>query len=198
VQAPASVSFPVEGQVPESKRHLVLRTLVYQFLDYAFARVAAIGCDQFVYWDPTDPSICVAPDAFVHFGEPDDLFSTWKAWERGAPHVAVEIISDADRAEPIWQEKLHRYRRLGVAELVRFDPESAERPLRVWSQVDGDLLERKLALTCAESSIVPGFWRVSEQPGLGATLRLSHDEGGERLYLTEAEALRAELAARSR
>src|SRR4051812_18055957 len=97
VQAPASVSFPVEGQVPESKRHLVLRTLVYQFLDYAFARVAAIGCDQFVYWDPTDPSICVAPDAFVHFGEPDDLFSTWKAWERGAPHVAVEIISDADR-----------------------------------------------------------------------------------------------------
>lgn len=26
----------------------------------------------------------------------DELFGSWKVWERGAPHVAVEIISDHD------------------------------------------------------------------------------------------------------
>ncbi len=198
VRAPVPVHFPVGAEVPESKRHLVLRTLVYQFLDRAFAQVAGVGCDQFVYWDPTDPRACLAPDAFVRFGEPDDLFTTWKTWERGAPHVAVEIISDTDRGEAIWQEKLHKYRRLGVAELVRFEPESSELPLRVWDLVGTDLVERKLTEQCVESSILPGFWLMVEQPGLGLTLRLSHDEQGEQLYLTQAEALQAELAARPR
>lgn len=197
VRAPVPVHFPSEAQVLESKRHLLLRTLVYQFLDPAFAQVAAIGCDQFVYWDPTDPRACLAPDAFVRFGDPDDLFSSWKTWERGAPHVAVEIISDTDRGEAIWQEKLHRYRRLGVAELVRFEPDSSEPPLRIWDLVGGDLVEREIQEQRSESAILPGFWLTIEQPGLGLTLRLSHDERGERLYLTQAEALRAELAARS-
>ena len=198
VRAPLPVHFPVEAEVPESKRHLLLRTLVYQFLDPAFAHVGAIGCDQFVYWDPTDPGACLAPDAFVRFGEPDDLFSSWKAWERGAPHVAVEIISETDRGQAIWQDKLQKYRRLGVAELVSFDPESGEPPLRVWDQVDGDLVERQLAEQCAESRVLPGFWLTIDQPGLGSTLRLSHDARGERLFLTQAEALVAELAARPR
>ncbi len=197
VRAPEPVHFPVEAEVPESKRHLLLRTLLYQFLDPAFAPVAAIGCDQFVYWDPTDPRAYLAPDAFVRFGEPDDLFSIWKAWERGAPHVAVEIISDTDRGEAAWQEKLQKYRRLGVAELVRFEPEASDAPLRVWGLVGSDLVERKLAPR-VESSVLPGFWLVIDQPELGFTLRLSHDEQGERLYLTQAEALQAELAARAR
>jgi hypothetical protein len=60
--------FPVEAEVPESKRHLQLRTLLFQFLERAFAKEAAIGCDQFVYWDPSDARQCLAPDAFVCFG----------------------------------------------------------------------------------------------------------------------------------
>jgi hypothetical protein len=97
-----------------------------------FADRAAIGCDQFVYWDPTDPKACLAPDAFVRWGEPDSLFQSWKAWERGAPHVAVEIISESDARDRDWESALSRYRRLGVRELVRFDPASLDRPLRVW------------------------------------------------------------------
>ena len=58
------VHFPVEAEVPESKRHLQLRTLLFQFLELAFAKEAAIGCDQFVYWDPTEPRVCLAPGAF--------------------------------------------------------------------------------------------------------------------------------------
>jgi Uma2 family endonuclease len=179
------VHFPVEAEVPESKRHLQLRTLLFQFLELAFANEAAIGCDQFVYWDATDPRVCLAPDAFVRFGQPDDLFQTWKVWERGAPDVAVEIISSSDNSESDWREKLAKYRSLGVSELVRFDPEASE-PLRVWDLVAGDLLERALA-TRAVSRYLRGFWVTAEQPGVGLALRLSRDEDGTLLYLTPAE-----------
>src|SRR6266566_9266416 len=88
-RAGTPLHFPESAEVPETKRHLELRTLLYQVLKLAFAERAAIGCDQFVYWDPTDPKACLAPDAFVRLGQPDFLFRSWKAWEHGAPHVAV-------------------------------------------------------------------------------------------------------------
>ena len=72
-----------------------------------------------VYWDPTDPSRCLAPDAFVRLGVPDSIFGSWKTWERGAPEVAVEIVSDSDVSEASWDAKLLRYQELGVRELVR-------------------------------------------------------------------------------
>ena len=94
VRAPRPLHFPEHEQVPETKWHLELKTLVYQFLKVAFADQAQIGCDQFVYWDAANPRMCLAPDAFLRFGGPDELFGSWKVWERGAPHVAVENISD--------------------------------------------------------------------------------------------------------
>jgi Uma2 family endonuclease len=187
LRAPSPLYFPEEEEVPESKRHLELRTLLYQLLKLAFADRAAIGCDQFVYWDPTDPRACLAPDAFVRLDQPDDLFPTWKVWERGAPHVAVEIASRSDGPEPEWQPKLEKYRRLGVNELLRFDPLARERPLRVWDSIEQDLVEREVAGHCARSHCLPGFWLLVDQPELGLTLRLSHDERGERLYPTPAE-----------
>jgi Uma2 family endonuclease len=179
--------FPVEAEVPESKRHLQLRTLLFQFLEQAFAKEAAIGCDQFVYWDPSDARQCLAPDAFVCFGQADDLFQTWKVWERGVPQVAVEIISSSDSSDADWREKLDRYQSLGVSELVRFDPEASQ-PLRVWDLVDNRLSERAIVGLCVRSSHLRGFWLVVEQANIGRTLRLSHDEAGSRLYLTPAEA----------
>jgi Uma2 family endonuclease len=179
--------FPVEVEVPESKRHLQLRTLLFQFLERAFKNVAAIGCDQFVYWDPNDPRACLAPDAFVRFGEEDDLFQIWKVWERGAPEVAVEIISGSDSTELAWQPKLEGYRALGVAELVRFDPE-ASRPLRIWDRIEEDLVERVIVAPSSQSRRLRGYWLIAEQAGLGLTLRLSHDERGVHLYPTPAEA----------
>lgn len=195
LSAPRPVYFPEADQVPESKRHLELRTLLYQVLKLAFADRAAIGCDQFVYWDPTDPRACLAPDAFVRWGEPDHLFGSWKVWEHGAPQVAVEVISASDERDRDWGAKLEKYRRLGVTELVRFDPRSADRALRIWDSKDGDLVERELSEPCAPSTCLAGFWLVVAQPDTGLTLRLSHDEQGTRLYPTpvehEAEASRA-------
>src|SRR3954465_14081755 len=97
-----AVHFPVSAEVPESKRHLRLRTLLFQFLEHAFADVALIGCDQFVYWDPSNPRACLSPDAVLRLGSKNEDFQSWKVWERGVPHVAVEIISDADASEPSW------------------------------------------------------------------------------------------------
>jgi Uma2 family endonuclease len=187
VRALAPVHFPSEAEVPETKRHFRLRTLLYDFLALAFSDRATIGCDQFVYWDPTDPKACLAPDAFVRLGRPDHLFRSWKVWEHGAPQLAVEVISDADESDRDWDAKLSRYQRLGITELVRFDPDSNDRRLRVWDSIEEDLVERELDTATAASRVLPGHWSIVEDPTLGFTLRLSEDELGQRLYPTATE-----------
>lgn len=190
--------FPVYAEMPESKRHLEQRTLLYQLLKLAFADRAAVGRDQFVYWEPTDPRVCLAPDAFVCLGEVNDLFPSWKVWERAVPQVAVEIVSESDARARDWDAKLERYRHLGVTELVRFDSVATEQPLRIWERVADELLERPLTQARAASRVLPGFWLAIEQPGVGLALRLSHDEQGAELFPTEAEASRAEAERRIR
>jgi hypothetical protein len=141
----------------------------------------------------------LAPDAFVRLGTPDTHFKSWKVWERGAPELAVEILSDSDDGTS-WDSKLSSYARLGVRELVAFDPESAARQLRVWDRLDGDLVERELLHASAASNVLPGHWVVVEHPECGPALRLSRDSSGTDLFLTpteaEAEARRNEAEAR--
>ena len=196
--------FPADAEMPESKRHLEQRTLLYQVLELAFGNRGAIGCDQFVYWDRNDPRLCLAPDAFVCLGETNDLFPGWKVWERAIPQVAVEIVSESDERARGWETKLERYRRLGVTELVRFDSVAALQPLRIWERIGEDLVERELSAPCAASRALPGFWLAVEQAGVGLALRLSHDAQGVQLFPSEAEdaerriqALEAELRRRS-
>ena len=88
VRPPVPLVFPSEQEVPETKRHLKLRTLLFELLELAFAERAAIGCDQFVYWDPTDPKACLAPDAFVRLGQPDFLFRSLANLVRNAVRYA--------------------------------------------------------------------------------------------------------------
>src|SRR6187431_1704337 len=83
LRAPVPLHFPEHEKVPETKWHLELKLLLYQFLKLAFADRAHIGCDQFVYWDAANPRVYLAPDAFVRLGGPDELFGSWKTWERG-------------------------------------------------------------------------------------------------------------------
>ena len=188
--------FPTDERGPETKRHLKLRTLLYQVLELAFADRAAIGCDQFVYWDPTDPKACLAPDAFVRFGEPDSLFPSWKTWERGGPpDVAVEIISKSDERDRDWGAKIRRYTELGVRELVRFDAETSADYLRVWDLAGGELIERGSIGSSTPSSCLPGHWLVLQTTDLGPVLRLSRDRLGHDLFPTPEEE-RAKAAAR--
>jgi hypothetical protein len=179
--------FPSEEEVGETKRHLKLRTLLYQVLELAFADRAAVGSDQFIYWDATDPKACVSPDAFVCLGQPDSLFNSWKVWERGTPEVAIEVISASDERDRDWQAKLTRYRNLGVTELVRFDPNGDEQPLRIWDRVGSNLVARASVGFSTPSRCLPGHWVVRDVPDLGLALRLSRDEAGTDLYFTPAE-----------
>jgi Uma2 family endonuclease len=196
-RAPRPIHFPTDLEMPEGKVHFKMCTLLYQILERAYSGQASLGCDQFVYWNAREPRRCLAPDAFVRRGRPDDLFKSWKTWERGAPELAVEIVSDTDRADP-WEEKLERYHEMGVRELVRFDADDPPGTrIRVWDRVEEDLVERELhgdTTPCATLSL---HWVVAPGEGLPAALRLARDPEGRDLLPSPAEerdALGAELA----
>ncbi|XXX80278.1 Uma2 family endonuclease [Sorangium sp. So ce134] len=198
VRAPSPLHFPEEALVPETKRHLELRTLLYLVLK-TFSDRAAIGSEQFVYWSASDPRRCLAPDAFVRLGTPDTPFGSWKTWERGAPELAVEIVSEHDADTQTWEEKLGKYHELGVLELVAFDPEAApgER-LRVWDRIDGDLVERVVEGERSPCTVLDLHWVVVPAAGYPAALRLARTPDGAELVLTpeEAERRRAEAERR--
>jgi hypothetical protein len=180
--------------VPETNRHLELRTALYLIVKRAFARTATVGSDQFVYYDPTTAKKKLAPDVFVRLGAPHQLFDSWKVWERGAPDLAVEIVSPSDEPEEAWEEKAARYRASGIREVVRFDPNDSEAPIRVWDLVDGDLVERAPDdpnLRMCEALDL--WWMVVVDKKLGPMLRLTRDREGKDLLPTDKE---AEAAAR--
>lgn len=193
---PKRLVFPVEAEMPETKRHLEMRTALYEVLKIRFAKEAWIGSEQFVYWDPLDPSACVAPDAFVRLGGPDDSFDCWKVWERGAPELAVEIVNDSDASPSETVKKFLGYNRLGVKEYVRFDPDGAS--LRIWDRSGAGLVERTIEPGSAPACVPLGlFWQVTESAPGEWSLRLSVDPAGKDLLLTHAE-LREQSEAQGR
>jgi hypothetical protein len=209
LRPPRPLHFPVEEQMPETRRHLEARTALYELVRDAFKERATVGSEQFIYWDPTDPRACCAPDLFVRLGAPDSLFDSWKVWERGAPELVVEIVSASDTAEGPWDQKLDRFRRLGAKEIVRFDPDDAERPLRIWDGVDGDAAERDPADPAFNRCDTLGMYLcVHRDADLGPMLRVARDAEGHDLLPTPTEGrqqaerkiaeLEAELAKRDR
>jgi Uma2 family endonuclease len=187
--------------VPETNRHLEIRTALYLILKRELAATATLGSEQFVYWDPTTSKKRLAPDAFVRLGAPHRPFRTWKIWESGAPDLGVEVVSDSDEGEPDWNEKLARYRAAGVGEVVRFDAEDREHPIRIWDAVDGDLVERASNDPDLRACEALGlWWTVVEHPAIGPMLRLARDREGRDLLPTpdeaEAKAREGEVNAR--
>jgi Uma2 family endonuclease len=186
---PEPVHFPDSEEVPETNRHLEIRTALYLILKRELAQVATLGSGQFVYWDPTTAKKNLAPDAFVRLGTPHRIFSTWKTWERGAPDLSVEIVSDSDEGEPDWNVKLERYRAAGIREVVRFHSEDCERPIRIWDAIDGDLVERAQNdpdLRACETLDL--WWVVVEDRMVGPMLRLARDRDGSDLLPIPGEA----------
>lgn len=200
VTAPRPIHFPSEERldeaVSETKRHLEARTTLYLLLKDALAS-AAVGSDQFVYWDATDPKRCLSPDVFVKLGTHDNTFDHWKTWERSAPDLAVEIVSASDRPDAEWAEKFERYRASGVAEVVRFDPANELNPVRVWDRLDDDLVERAPDSAHLRECAALNLWWVVVPSEHGPMLRLARDSDGGGLLPTPAEdrmRLSAELA----
>jgi Uma2 family endonuclease len=196
----APLHFPEEAEVPETQLHLELRLLLYQLLSDTLGLDASVGSDQFVYFDAADPGQVLAPDVFVRLEPRGELIRSWKVWERGAPDVAVEIVSDWDAPATSWRQKLHRYQQLGVKELLRFNPQAAPgQQLRIWDRVGDVLCERLLenAKEPLEPSLVLGLhWVLAPADGLPLALRVAFSGEGHPLLPTRIEARKAETKAR--
>jgi Uma2 family endonuclease len=183
--------------MPEGGEHQLRCLLLWQSVKRAFGKSVLIASDQFLYWDPTDPKKRLAPDLAVRMGTPAAILKTWKTWELGAPHVGVEIVSDSDRADGIFAQKLERYRQAGIAEVVRFDAEDRERPIRLWDLLDGDLVERRLSTPEARICDALGlYWCAARGPEVGLTLRLARDPMGVVILPSTDETLDAALSAK--
>lgn len=213
VRAPRPLVFPVEAKVPETSLHQDRRLLLRELVREVLGASSLIASDQFLYWDRSDPRACSAPDLMVKTGTPLEPVDSWKVWERGAPELCAEIVSRSDASDAAWEAKLERYKKIGVNELVRFDPENAERPLRIWEGFDGDLVERAPEAPGFSRSQTLGLYLVVVSDALlGPALRLSRDAEGRDLIESireradreagtrkaEAEARKAEAEARER
>jgi hypothetical protein len=194
-----AVHFPVDEEVPETHRHLELRTALYQTVQRALGDRATVGSEQFIFWDPSDPKQRCAPDLMVRFGVAKWGFDSWKVWEDGAPELAVEIISASDSGDAAWCQKLARYRKLGVIELVAFDAADPDRPLRIWDYVNGDLVERdRTDPTFARCDVLDAHWQVRKNGRGDVELRVSTDAMGVDVWPTPAEDARREADQRRR
>jgi hypothetical protein len=186
-------------EMGETSRHMTLRTALWQAIQLGFAGRLAVGSDQFVYYNGRDPSACCAPDVFVCLGKPQTAFETWKTWEHGTPELAIEIISAHDARDRMWDEKLRRYRELGNRELVRFDPDDATQPLRIWDRVEDDLVERDPGdALFPRCDTLDAHFCIRSDAMCGPWLYLSRDPHGRDPYVTPEEARQRETEARQR
>lgn len=183
--------FPESAEMPESELHLELRTLLYHLLKDYLGQGATVSSNQFVYYDASDPKKVVAPEVYAQLKPAASKIKSWKVWERGAPDVAVEILSDSSASE--WAEKLNRYAALGVSELVCFAPEMPV-SLRVWDRIDGHLHEREVSGLRAASLVLELTWVVAPAEDNRAALRIARPSG--ELIPTRIEAREAETKAR--
>jgi hypothetical protein len=188
VREPRPDLFPTSEEVPETKRHFALRTALFQILEAAFADRAAIGSEQFVYWDPTDPKQCCAPDVMLRLGMRDLSFDNWKVWEWGAPQLCIEVISKSDHDQGPWGEKLARYASMGVEELVRFDADDADQPFTLWDRREFELVVRDRSLPdYARCRTLDLYYCVKQDETLVRMLRFARDPAGTDLLLTPQE-----------
>ena len=68
VRPPTPIHFPESAEMPETGVHLEVRTALYLLVRDFVAERGAVGSEQFVYWDPSDPRQCLAPDLMVRTG----------------------------------------------------------------------------------------------------------------------------------
>ena len=192
--------YPIEHKMGEdSLQRLILellRPLVERWLR-AQGTPSFVGADQFIYWKKFQPTNSVAPDLYVLPGvSPGQRVVSWKVWETGiVPSFAMEVVSSKNW-EKDYHEAIPSYRKLGVGELILFDPEPGKNSERIrWQryrkvgrrglvQVEtssGDRM-RSEALGC--------FFRCTGK-GSGTRLRLATGAAGDELFPTEEEAERA-------
>jgi Uma2 family endonuclease len=132
-----------------------------------------VGAEQFVYFDASAPTRCLAPDAFVTLGVPDHDVDSYLVWEEGTPELAFEVLSPSDTPERwTFEEKLRRYRALGVRELVTFHVDAGDLVLTLDEQRIAEVSARESAERARES----GDERIRELEELLAAAQPRRDQ----------------------
>ena len=195
--------YPIEDDMGEGslQRFIseLLRGLIVRWLE-AQGELTFVGADQYIYWQQFHPTECVAPDVYVLPGvAPGKAVGAWKVWETGSvPSFALEVVStDVDKD---YLSSPAKYARLGVDELVVFDPDYELHPTRFRFQV---FRKSKRGLTRVEGtnddrvkSKALGCYLRAVGSGDDRRVRLGTGVRGETLFPTDAEAReQAEAAA---
>jgi Uma2 family endonuclease len=164
---------------------------------------AFVGMNTFFYWKQFAPEECLAPDVYVLPGVSLTARPPcWKVFETGkVPSFALEVVSiDVDKE---YVESPERHDRLGVKELVLFDPQHEASRDRVRWQVFRRVKTRGLVrveTTNADrvaSHTLDCFLRAIGE-GDDVRLRLGTGPNGETLFPTDGEAHMEAEAARER
>lgn len=153
-------------------------------------RMAYVGWDVFVEWDPNDPRARVSPDMFLLDGQPASILpSIWQTWEEGCdpPRFALEIVSKKSRTKD-YEVNPARYAALGVEELVIFDPEARGKKafsLQLYRRTPrAQFLRVYTGVGPVESKVLGAFLVIVNK---GTQLRLARDAAGQDLVLTAEE-----------
>ena len=160
---------------------------------------ALVGGNQFIYWVQYEPTSSIAPDLYVIPGvDPELVIDNWKTWETGiAPSFVLEVVSDDEDVEKDYVDIPRRCAKLGVRELVIFDPEwQRGRDRRRW-QVYRTTGRSPLAVvesTDAHTihSEVFGAWLTATGTGAATRIRIALDAEAHTLFPTDEERARAE------
>lgn len=169
----------------------LLRGLVERWLTTR-GRPMFVGADQYFYWEQYNPRESIAPDVYVLPGvAPGTAMGAWKVWETGCvPSFALEIVSqDVDKD---YLTAPAKYDRLGVEELVVFDPDHALSPTRLRFQVFRRSKRGLVRVEATNADRVKSKILGCHLRALGAgdnrRVRLGTGFNGEALFPTDAEA----------
>lgn len=173
----------------------VLRPLMDRFL-VEKRRPAHVGANQFIYWEEGNPTRRVAPDVYVLPGIDRSIaIPSWKTWETGiVPSLAIEVAGDDIVAS--YEDRPVEYARLGVDELVVFDPDATPTSkTRVRWQVFRHFGKRGLVRVDVSQSDrvrskVLKAWLRAVGSGDAVRIRIAEGDNGDVLFPTEVEAIR--------
>ena len=197
--------YPIEDDMGEGslQRFIseLLRMLVERWLETR-GKPTFVGADQYFYWEQYNPRECISPDVYVLPGVAlGTAIGAWKVWEMGCvPSFALEVVSqDVDKD---YLTSPAKYARLGVEELVVFDPDYTLSPTRFRFQV---FRKSKRGLIRVEAtnadrvkSKVLGCHLRAVGVGDNRRVRIGSGFNGETLFPTDAEAREQAEADRER
>jgi hypothetical protein len=197
---PSRVVYPESDHMGEHEIQRLIAELLRPLVDRYLARQgksAHVGADQFIYWEEGNPTCRLAPDVYVLPGVDREVaIASWKTWETGvAPSFALEVVgSDIGKD---YLDAPAEYAKLGVSELVVFDPHAtATSRTRIRWQVFRRVARRGLVRVEVSQgdrvrSKVLGAWLRSVGAGGALRLRIGTGSEGDTLFPTEAEEERA-------